>query len=373
MSFILDALRKSDAKRRAEQPPEFDPGPPSRRPPRRSGSRARRIIFALVAVVVVAAGVVGYLERDRLGEQIVAWTGQAEPVPAPEGSKPAESDSRPATTQADPEVRSSRPSDRATASGDRPGADLDDPETALPRERIVSDPEAIERELERLAGARAAEDDAAEPEPAPPRRDRRTLRQPTNIVVAESRDLEQRQREQEEREQEALAQMEQRMAAARERREARARAAERARETARSQPAEAEPVAGRAAENAANEPAAPEPGQVAAPTVPAERRELAVATAPTVPIEPEPSDEPWAPQAPEYVRVWELPLSVRRNLPDLTLNIHVYSDEPRQRFVLVNGERFRTGDALADGVRLVEIRREGAILDFRDYRFLLDP
>lgn len=75
----------------------------------------------------------------------------------------------------------------------------------------------------------------------------------------------------------------------------------------------------------------------------------------------------------EYVRAWELPLAVRREMPDLDLSIHVFAPEEEKRFVLINGERRIAGDELGDGVRLVEIRREGALIDFRDHRFLLEP
>jgi len=66
-------------------------------------------------------------------------------------------------------------------------------------------------------------------------------------------------------------------------------------------------------------------------------------------------------------------LSVRRSLPDLKLSIHVFSAEEDGRFVLINGERYVPGDQLSDGARLVDIRREGAIVDFREHRFLLEP
>lgn len=75
----------------------------------------------------------------------------------------------------------------------------------------------------------------------------------------------------------------------------------------------------------------------------------------------------------EYVRAWELPLAVRREMPDLDLSIHVFAPEEEKRFVLINGERRMAGDELGGGARLVEIRREGALIDFRDHRFLLEP
>lgn len=77
-------------------------------------------------------------------------------------------------------------------------------------------------------------------------------------------------------------------------------------------------------------------------------------------------------QVAEYLRVWELPRNVRENLPPLSLSINVYSERPEARFALINGERRREGDEIAPGVTLHRITREGAVLDYRDYRFLLD-
>ena len=79
----------------------------------------------------------------------------------------------------------------------------------------------------------------------------------------------------------------------------------------------------------------------------------------------------WQPKAADYLYEWELPLTVRQSLPALNLLVHVYANLPDDRFVLINGTRFREGDELAPGVRLAEIRPEGALIDFRDYRFLL--
>lgn len=84
-------------------------------------------------------------------------------------------------------------------------------------------------------------------------------------------------------------------------------------------------------------------------------------------------EEPWTPERTEFMRQWELPLAVRRDLPTLNLSIHVFSAEPTGRFVLINGERRVEGDDLGQGAQLVEIRREGALVQFRDFRFLLEP
>jgi len=82
-------------------------------------------------------------------------------------------------------------------------------------------------------------------------------------------------------------------------------------------------------------------------------------------------EEVWQPEAADYLYQWELPLTVRQSLPALDLLVHVYSKVPEERFVLINGTRFKEGDDVSPGVRLAEIRPEGALIDFRDYRFLL--
>lgn len=80
----------------------------------------------------------------------------------------------------------------------------------------------------------------------------------------------------------------------------------------------------------------------------------------------------WSPDQPSYLRYWELPLSVREALPSLTLNVHVYAPVPENRFVLINGRRLQQGEVFDSGrLRLAEIRPEGALIDFDDYRFLL--
>ncbi len=86
----------------------------------------------------------------------------------------------------------------------------------------------------------------------------------------------------------------------------------------------------------------------------------------------EESSGAWAPEEPDYLQYWELPVSVRQSLPSLRLNVHVYADLPENRFVLINGRRLQQGDVFhTSGLRLAEIRPEGALIDFNDYRFLL--
>lgn len=58
-------------------------------------------------------------------------------------------------------------------------------------------------------------------------------------------------------------------------------------------------------------------------------------------------------------------------LPELTLQLHVYSRTASERFVRINSASYREGEVLADGPRVLSITAEGVILDYRDQSFLL--
>lgn len=58
-------------------------------------------------------------------------------------------------------------------------------------------------------------------------------------------------------------------------------------------------------------------------------------------------------------------------LPNLHLDIHVYSTKPAERFVFINMIRHREKSRLAEGPVVQEITPEGVILDYSGTRFLL--
>ena len=59
------------------------------------------------------------------------------------------------------------------------------------------------------------------------------------------------------------------------------------------------------------------------------------------------------------------------NLPDLKLDIHVYSPTPKDRFVFVNMRKYVEGQALTEGPMLERITADGAIMNYNGTRFLL--
>jgi general secretion pathway protein B len=65
---------------------------------------------------------------------------------------------------------------------------------------------------------------------------------------------------------------------------------------------------------------------------------------------------------------YELPFSVRKDLPPLKLSMHVYAPEPAQRFIILNDSRMVEGNA-QDDLALREIRPDGAVFEFKGQRF----
>lgn len=67
--------------------------------------------------------------------------------------------------------------------------------------------------------------------------------------------------------------------------------------------------------------------------------------------------------------VSELPADLQRELPKLAISGGVYSQNPAQRMLIVNGQVFNEGSELAPGAVLEQIRANTAVLKFRGYRY----
>jgi general secretion pathway protein B len=111
---------------------------------------------------------------------------------------------------------------------------------------------------------------------------------------------------------------------------------------------------------------------------------LAAASAPPVPappamvvvsaaaLPPRPSPAPPSPVAVDTgvraVSLAQLSPEVRRELPPLALGGAIWSDNVASRFVIVNGQVLREGDAAAPGVVLERIGPKAVYLRWRDWR-----
>ena len=87
---------------------------------------------------------------------------------------------------------------------------------------------------------------------------------------------------------------------------------------------------------------------------------------PAVPLNPKPKTRP-KPAKP----LSEMSSGFIANLPGLNIDIHSYDDRPAKRYVLINLEKYREGDYLAEGPLLVEILTDGVVLEYLGERFIL--
>ncbi|MCW8925091.1 MAG: general secretion pathway protein GspB [Xanthomonadales bacterium] len=81
--------------------------------------------------------------------------------------------------------------------------------------------------------------------------------------------------------------------------------------------------------------------------------------------------EPATPHIPEPIGYWELPDSVRSEVPEIRYSVLVYNEDPAQRFALIDGQRLGEGDSTRPGLVVEEIRRDGIVFSYRLYKFLV--
>lgn len=67
----------------------------------------------------------------------------------------------------------------------------------------------------------------------------------------------------------------------------------------------------------------------------------------------------------------EASAAVPAGLPELSVDLHVFTADPAKRAVFINGRRYTQGAHIAEGPIVEEITREGAVLSYRGRRFLL--
>ncbi len=126
---------------------------------------------------------------------------------------------------------------------------------------------------------------------------------------------------------------------------------------------------------------------VANPAVPAQTKPVAATPAPSAAATdapsarapktpgtiglPAPADSTPKPAAPSTSAqpYSELPFSIRKALPELHLSMHAYLSDPAKRFVVLNDTRLTEGEKTSDDVFVREIRPDGVVLEFQNQRF----
>lgn len=99
-----------------------------------------------------------------------------------------------------------------------------------------------------------------------------------------------------------------------------------------------------------------------APPAPAPVREPIVAE----PAEDLPADEPA-----DVPALRELPAAYRSGFPALNIEVHVYDADPARRWIMANTRRYREGESLSEGPRVVEIRPDGVVFEHRGQQALV--
>lgn len=66
----------------------------------------------------------------------------------------------------------------------------------------------------------------------------------------------------------------------------------------------------------------------------------------------------------------ELPLSIQQEIPSMSVSVHAYSGQPKDRLVSINGRLLREGMSLAPGLTLEQITPDGMIFSYKGYRFV---
>jgi general secretion pathway protein B len=126
-------------------------------------------------------------------------------------------------------------------------------------------------------------------------------------------------------------------------------------------------------EPAAAEAPAPEPVKTAPAPKPVVQEPVMAAAA--LPVQPQLVQPPRPPvkATPSALPVWpQIPTHLFQQLSaNLRLDVHVFSDQPQKRFVLINMKKYKQGEKLQEGPQLDEITPEGAILSFHGQRFRL--
>lgn len=68
-------------------------------------------------------------------------------------------------------------------------------------------------------------------------------------------------------------------------------------------------------------------------------------------------------------KVADLPEDIRRQLPQLSVSGASYSENSSRRMLILNGQVFREGDRVSEGLELVQIQLKSAVLDYRGTRY----
>lgn len=113
--------------------------------------------------------------------------------------------------------------------------------------------------------------------------------------------------------------------------------------------------------------------KIAAPEPPAAQQpEIALEPAQspsTVALEPSPPPiaMPETKETAPFLK--EMPFEFRRHVPSLNINVFVYTDDPDERFVLINMRKIKPGQQIKDGMLLEQILPDSMLINYKNKSF----
>lgn len=87
------------------------------------------------------------------------------------------------------------------------------------------------------------------------------------------------------------------------------------------------------------------------------------------PVKPAVADTPAVPPDDEVGTVQNLPPSIQRELPQISVNGYIYARNPADRTVLINKRLMHEGESIAPDLVLEKMTPKGAILNYKGYRY----
>ena len=73
----------------------------------------------------------------------------------------------------------------------------------------------------------------------------------------------------------------------------------------------------------------------------------------------------------DFLLIHQIDYAIRKDIPEIKINIHIYDPEPDNRMVLINGERYNIGDTISESVDITDIVQEGIVVTYQDIKFLI--
>ena len=64
-----------------------------------------------------------------------------------------------------------------------------------------------------------------------------------------------------------------------------------------------------------------------------------------------------------------MPALVQQAIPDMEFAGHVYSSNPEQRSVIINGRSMAEGETVVEGLRVEQITEKGVVFDYQNQLF----